>query len=128
MPRTPENIIPGSKLAEFLKHVKLRQITLAKEMRLPASNIARYSTGRTPTPTEVVDHLYKKYDLNLDWWHTGNGPKTKDNGTPKKSVLTDIGQLIERMDAMELKLREQDKKIFTLTRELNDIKGKTRTH
>jgi transcriptional regulator with XRE-family HTH domain len=128
MPRTPENIIPGSKLAEFIKHLKLKQNDLAKELKVSASNIARYSTGRTPTPVEVIDHLYKKYSLNLDWWYTGNGPKTKANDKPKKSVVTDLGQLMERMDAMEIKLREQDKKILTLTRELHAIKGNRQTH
>lgn len=117
MPKTPDNIKDGTKLALFLRHVKLMQLTLANELGIPTPTMAHYVSGKSKTPQKVIDHLYKKYDLNLEWWYTGKGTKVKDAATPK-GLVVDIGLIADKLEILNKRIDEQDRLIKKLTRDL----------
>lgn len=117
MPKDPDKINANTRLALFLIHIKLKQLDLAKEINVATSNVARYASGITPTPQKVVDHLYKKYNLNLHWWYTGKGSKIKDTAEPK-SLISDIGLLADKIEMLTSRIDEQDRIIKKLVRDV----------
>lgn len=119
MPKTPGNINDGTRLALFLKEIKLMQLTLAEELNMPPSTIGRYASGFSKTPQKVIDYLYKKHNLNLQWWYTGKGPKIKDTAMPK-TLLIDIGMLSDKIEQLTARIDNQDKLIKKLIRDLYD--------
>ncbi len=119
MPKKPENINEGTRLALFLKERKLVSANLAKEMDMPQSTMARYVSGVTKTPQRVVDYLFKRYNLNLHWWYTGKGTKVKDAAAPK-GLVVDLGMIADKIEILTARIDEQDKVIKKLVRDLYD--------
>ena len=123
MPKSPDKINDGTKLALFLKEIKVKQLTIAQEMKIPASTMGRYVSGISKTPQKVIDHLYKKYNLNLHWWQTGKGTKVKDAAAPR-GLIVDIGMLSDKIEQLTARIDNQDKVIKKLISEIYELKSK----
>ena len=74
----------GQRLQEFRNSLNMKQKQLAVELELgenAQSVLSLWETNKDgrKIPHYIIDKLYKKYDLNINWLYTGDGPmKTQD--------------------------------------------------
>lgn len=113
----PDNIKQGAKLKVFLKEIKLTGLALSKEMGIEHTTLSRYISGYSKTPQEVIDYLYKKHKLNLEWWYTDRGDKQK-NAKSTKSLVLDVGMINAKIEGLTKRIDEQDKLIKKLMSDL----------
>ena len=64
----------GKRLKFFrTKHLKFTQEKFAGVLKISQPSLSRYELGVTPVPTEIIDILIEKYNLNANWFYTGRG-------------------------------------------------------
>lgn len=83
-------------------------------------HISEACNGITDVTLKDLYYLMKDYKLNPNWLLFGKGKEIKSI-EDKRSLVTDTGNLKIKIDAMEAKIKIQDKLIRELFNKLQNI-------
>lgn len=75
-----------SKIKEIRKKLGLSVPKLAERINIPARTIVSYESGRTPS-LEFLAQLCTVYDINANWFITGQGEMFIKDIKEEKSVV-----------------------------------------
>jgi len=62
-----------NRLREFRKLLGFTQKEIAAEIDVSLSSYRRYENGKLPIPSDKIEILVSKYELNANWLFTGRG-------------------------------------------------------
>lgn len=113
----PELTEEAQRLRQFLEHIKLKSIDLAAELSIERSFISKYLNGALHIPISLIKHLHIKYNLSYQWFFNGVGRK-QINVKEERTLITDMGNILASVGAMEAQIEMLNKKVMKLTRDL----------
>lgn len=104
----------NSNLRKFRKNLDLNQSDMADIIEVSVSNYRRYENGELSIPSDKLEILIEKYDLNLNWLFTGTGEmflKNKKGVISEKTVdyTADDDKLYEVVDELLTLLKNRRK-------------------
>ena len=85
----------GERLKKIRKHFNFTQEQMACELDFPVRTYASYEREENNPPYSMLLLLLEKYDVNLNWFISGNGkmfnaPKYEDVENSVESVVLEI--------------------------------------
>ena len=83
---------------------------MASDINMPARTITSYVTGERTVSLEFVTHICKKYNVNANWFCTGEGEMF--NNPPEIGASTDYSKENLRHIIMEVLKDAQNKGII----------------
>ena len=95
----------ANRLAMFRQeHVHKSQTKAAKLLGMSQPNLSFIERAMTPINFQVISKLVTDFNLNLEWFTTGNGnPLT--NASEKPQLVTDIKTLLAEMNSLKKYIR-----------------------
>lgn len=118
------------------KHISESQKEASDKLGITVGHLSNVETGKKSVSKKLFEKLYNDFNMNPEWFNTGNGPERKEKEKPtaassliaahtaikalEKSIkmisasMTHYTKIIERLDA----------KVEELTREVESLKKK----
>ncbi|GKX31389.1 hypothetical protein SH1V18_38690 [Vallitalea longa] len=106
-------LIIQSRIKELRKFLKLNQVEFAKRINMSRSNLANIENGTVMLTTRVKNTILKEFNVNENWFTTGEGVVFND--------ITD--NLIDEL-AIQNSLDEIDKQTIRYFLQLTDSQRK----
>ncbi|CEK34324.1 putative prophage repressor,Antitoxin PezA,transcriptional repressor DicA,Predicted transcriptional regulator,Helix-turn-helix domain [[Clostridium] sordellii] len=66
------------RLKEIRKSTRLKQADFAKRLNISRSHLAGLETGAKPITERIISDLCKEYNVNKEWFLTGDGDMFND--------------------------------------------------
>lgn len=99
----------GKRLKLFRKTFGITQQDMAYTTGRTKGIISRYESGDVTLPIEFIKLLHKHYQLNYEWIFEGVGKMKVDLEENKRTLVTDIKEVISDVDALKTKVEAMDK-------------------
>jgi transcriptional regulator with XRE-family HTH domain len=104
----------------FRKYVKLTQIQLAESLDTSQTSINHYENCQRNIQIDIIKKLHDVHGMNYNWFFEGLGKPTEK--PEKGNITTDIQAIKITTNVLELKIKDMEKQMITLTRELFAMK------
>lgn len=104
----------AARLVRFRKHLKLSQNKFAKEIGAHQPFIAKVEKGlQTSLPVHYLVYLRKKYNLNLNWYFTGQGKMIQEEDD-KSTLVSDLSTIKKDYEDLWKQLESLKKTVHKL--------------
>lgn len=110
----------------FRKKIKMSQVELSEYLtkkkglkKSSQSDISKYELGDYSIPVEIVKAFYLDFKLSYEWFYHGVGTMIIKEPI-KKTVTTDLKDILLTLDLIKNKLDKHDSVIKKLVRDVYD--------
>ena len=110
----------GKRLKLFRNSLDMTQDEFGTALDRDQTSINKYELGLNSVPSSIVKKLNGKFQMSIDWFYYGNGPKKAS--VKKGSLVKDLGTLNTNVELLELKVEKLEQTVNKLVTELYALK------
>lgn len=84
-----------NRIKELRESLGITQDVFSKRLGLARNTIANYECGRRDPTNQVITAICKEYNINEEWFRTGNGEMKKDMSV-EEEIYGRFGKIMEK--------------------------------
>ena len=90
-----------NRLKMIREESEMSMAAFGKEIGVSSASVCQFESGKRNPSRQTIMFLCDKFDVNMDWLMTGNGPKYIENATENKTAAWVTKELSNQADSFQ---------------------------